>query len=343
MRTSTRLALVALFSAFALAACSKKADVPAPAATEPPAEPAPAPAAEVAPAPAPAPAAQAAPAPKEINAKAFTIGDLSAFALRDGGIEVPNDNKVFGVGETPAAVAAVLSAAGQPTDKLALNIEPLLVKSGERVLLFDTGAGSNFGPGAGKLPASLAEAGVDPQSVTDIYISHVHGDHVGGLVNAEGKLAFPNATIHISKPEWAYLTGMDAEAAKMVGLASHDALVAAMKTAVDEFPPGAVLLPGIVKAIPMQGHTPGHSGFLITSRSGSLFYVGDAVHHFVISVQKPEWTNNFDGDHAVAAETRKALIAQLAASKQRIYAVHFPFPGLGTIGKQGDKFVWVGE
>jgi glyoxylase-like metal-dependent hydrolase (beta-lactamase superfamily II) len=341
MRTSTRLALVAVFSALALAACSKKADVPAPAPAAPAAEPAPAPAAEVP--PAPAPAAQVAPAPKEINAKAFTIGDLSAFALRDGGIEVPNDNKVFGVGETPAAVAAVLSAAGQPTDKLALNVDPLLVKSGTQVLLFDTGAGSNFGPGAGKLPASLAEAGVDPHSVTDIYISHVHGDHVGGLVNAAGNLAFPDATIHISKPEWAYLTGMNAEAAKMVGLESHDALVAAMTPKVEEFQPGAVLLPGIVKAIPIQGHTPGHSGYLITSRSASLFYVGDAMHHFVISVAKPEWTNNFDGDHAVAAETRTTLIAQLAASKQRVYVVHFPFPNVGTIGKQGDKFVWVGE
>ena len=141
------------------------------------------------------------------NVKAFTIGELSAMALRDGGMELPNDNKVFGVGRTPEEVAAVLSAAGLPTDKLALTIEPLLVKAKDRVLLFDTGAGTNFGPGAGKLQASLAEAGVDPQSVTDIFISHTHGDHVGGLLEARVTLAFPNATVHLSKPEWKFLSG----------------------------------------------------------------------------------------------------------------------------------------
>jgi glyoxylase-like metal-dependent hydrolase (beta-lactamase superfamily II) len=326
-----------LAAALLLAACSKTADAPAPAAEAPPAE-APAPAAAAAPA-----AAQPAPAPKEERVRAFTIGQATAFALRDGGIEVPNDNKVFGVGHTPAEVAAVLSAAGQPTDKLALSIQPLLVKSAERVLLFDTGAGTNFGPGAGKLQASLGEAGVDPASVTDIFISHAHGDHVGGLVNAEGALNFPNATIHISQPEWAFLTGLDAEKAKAVGVENHDALVAAMKTKLDAFAPGAEIVPGTVKAIAILGHTPGHSGYLITAGAGSLFYVGDSMHHFVISAQKPDWVNNFDGDHEIAAKSRAALIAQFARSKQRVYAVHFPFPGIGTFEQKGEGFVWVAE
>jgi len=326
---------VLLATASLLAACSKTADAPPPVADTPP--PASAPAAT------PAPPAEPAPAPKEQNVHAFTIGQASAFALRDGGLELPNDNKVFGVGHTPEDVAALLSAAGQPTDKLALSIEPLLVKTADRVLLFDTGAGSNFGPGAGKLQASLAEAGIDPVSVTDIFVSHAHGDHVGGLVNAEGALNFPNATIHISKPEWVFLTGLDAEKAKSIGLENHDALVAAMKPKVDAFAPGVEIVPGTVKAIAIEGHTPGHSGYLITSGAGSLFYVGDSMHHFVISVQKPEWINNFDGDHATAAKSRAALIAQLAKSKQRVYAGHFPFPGIGTIDQKGKGYVWVAE
>jgi glyoxylase-like metal-dependent hydrolase (beta-lactamase superfamily II) len=275
--------------------------------------------------------------------ESFKVGDLAAQALRDGGMELPNDNKVFGLGRTPEDVAAVLSAAGQPPDKLALSIQPLLVKSADKVLLFDTGAGTNFGPGAGKLGESLAAAGVDAQSVTDIFISHVHGDHVGGLVNAQGALVFPNATIHLSKPEWTFLSGLKPEAAKEIGVANQAALVAAMTPKVDAFAPGADLLPGVVKAVEIKGHTPGHSGYLITSGQDSLLYVGDSMHHFIVSVQKPEWTMAYDGDRDTGAASRAALVAQLADDGQRVYAVHFPFPGLGKIEKQGDKFVWVAD
>jgi glyoxylase-like metal-dependent hydrolase (beta-lactamase superfamily II) len=324
-------------TAMLLAACSKTADAP------PPAEEAPV-AATPPPVAAPEPpAAVPAPAPKQESVRAFTIGQAAAFALRDGGLELPNDNQVFGVGHTPAEVAAVLGAAGQPTDKLALSIAPLVVKSEDRVLLFDTGAGANFGPGAGKLLASMREAGIEPASVTDIFISHAHGDHVGGLVNAEGALNYPNATIHLSQPEWAFLTGLDAEKAKSIGLGNHDVLVAAMRAKVDAFAPGAEIVPRTVKAIAIEGHTPGHSGYLITSGAGSLLYVGDSMHHYVVSVQKPDWINNFDGDHAAAAKSRATLIAQLARSKQRVYAVHFPFPGIGTIEPKGESFIWVAE
>ena len=297
-----------------LAGCSKTAEEPAPAAAAPRA------AAET------QPAANQAPGHSR-------LANCPRMALRDGDLELPNDNKVFGVGRTPADVAAVLSAAGQPTDKLKLEIHPLLVKTADRVLLFDTGAGNNFGPGAGKLSGSLAQAGVDPQSVTDIFISHSHGDHVGGLVNAEGNLAFPNASIHLSKPEWAYMSGLD----------HYKAIVPVLAAKVGAFAPGAELVPGVVTAVEIKGHTPGHSGYRITSGSDSLLYVGDSMHHFIVSVQKPQWTIAFDGDAATASASRAALISQLATSGERVYAVHFPFPGLGKMEKRGDGFVWVAE
>jgi glyoxylase-like metal-dependent hydrolase (beta-lactamase superfamily II) len=312
--------------ACALTACSKKEEASAPVAAA-----------------APAPAAETQAAPTNGSVKTFSIGQLSAMALRDGGIELPNDNKVFGIGHTPEEVAALLTAAGQPTDKLQLSIQPLLVKATDRVLLFDTGAGTNFGPGAGQLATSLGAAGVDPQSVTDIFISHVHGDHVGGLVNAQGALAFPNATIHISKPEWAYLSGMNADTAKSVGLSDHVALVNAMKPKVAAFAPGAELVPGTVKALEITGHTPGHSGYTITSGDNSLVYVGDSMHHYIVSVQKPDWACGFDGDAKSSAESRGALLSRLAASGQRVYAVHFPFPGVGKIEKRGEELVWVAQ
>jgi glyoxylase-like metal-dependent hydrolase (beta-lactamase superfamily II) len=279
-----------------------------------------------------APAAES-PAAKQQNFAAFRVGKLSAMALRDGLFEVPNDNKVLGVGRTPEEVAALLSAAGQPTDKLQLSLQPLLVKTKDRVLLFDSGGGSISGPTAGHLPEALAEAGVDPKSVTDIFISHSHGDHVGGLVNAEGTLVYPNATIHISRPEWAYMSGQD----------RYKTFVPAMTPKVDAFEPGAELVTGVVKAVDIKGHTPGHSGYRITSGKDSLLYVGDSMHHYIVSVQKPEWTIAFDNDSATASKSRADLIAQSAASGQRIYAFHFPFPGLGKFDKRGDGFVWVAE
>jgi glyoxylase-like metal-dependent hydrolase (beta-lactamase superfamily II) len=275
------------------------------------------------------------------DARTFAIGDFSAMALRDGTISLPNDNKVFGVGQKPEEVAAVLSAAGLPTDHLELSVQPLLVRTAERVMLFDTGAGGNMGPTAGKLAASMAAAGVAAATVTDIFISHSHGDHVGGLLNAAGALAFPNATIHISAPEWAFLKGMTAAQAEGAGVGQHAKLIAAITPKIATFEPGADIIPDAVKAVDIKGHTPGHSGYMIRSKNKSVFYVGDTVHHFVVSTHKPEWTCGFDTDAATSQASRKAVLGAAAAKGQLLYAYHFPFPGVGKVKSQGAGFVWV--
>lgn len=324
MRTATPLAI--LIVASALVACSPQSSAPQ--------------------SPASSAATTAVPeksVPEEKDVRTFAIGDFSAIALRDGTLTFANDGKTLGVGHSPEEVAALLSGAGLPTDRLDLSIQPLLVKTAGKVLLFDTGAGANMGSQGGRLPASFADAGVDPASVTDVFVSHAHGDHVGGLVDAAGKLAFPNAAIHLSAPEWAFLKGLNAETAAGVAIAHYDRFVAAIAPKVVEFAPGADIVPGIVKAVEIKGHTPGHSGYLITSGQDSLLYIGDAMHHFVVSVQKPDWTIDFDADAPTAQASRKALLASSADSGQRIYAVHFPFPGVGGIERKGDEFVWVPE
>lgn len=266
-------------------------------------------------------------------AGSFSIGELSAIALRDGAFEFPNDNKIFGVGKTPEEVGAVLTAAGLPGDKLGVSLQPLLVRSTDRVLLFDTGAGANFGPAGGQLQQSLADAGVEPASVTDIFISHPHGDHIGGLLNAEGALAFPNATVHMGAADWAFLQGVPANAA----------LATALTPKIDAFAPGAELVAGVVKAVDLHGHTPGHSGYAIGSGANSLLYIGDSAHHYVISVQQPEWTVSFDNEAATGQKNRLDVISRSAESGQRIYAVHFPYPGVGKFERRGEGYVWVPE
>jgi glyoxylase-like metal-dependent hydrolase (beta-lactamase superfamily II) len=285
-------------------------------------------------------AASSAPAART---QAFRIGKYHAIALEDGAIQEPNDGKSFLVGQPVAEVAEVLKSGGAPGDHFEFNIQPLLVRAGNRVLLFDTGAGNYFGPVAGKLPQSMTAASVDPASVTDIFISHAHGDHVGGLVTAAGGLAFPNASIHMSAPEWQWLSGMTAEDAKQVGIAQVTSLVSAIRPKVAAFQPGAELVPGVVTAVEIKGHTPGHSAYQIGSGADSLLYIGDSMHSYVVSVRKPLWKITFDKDQSTAAASRAALEKRVAASGQRIYAVHFPFPGIGKIVQEKSGFVWVPE
>lgn len=278
-----------------------------------------------------------------VEVQAFKIGQFAALALKDGALHFANDGKTFGIGHSPEEVAALLARAHLPNNQLELSIQPLLVKADGRVLLFDTGAGANMSASGGRLPKSLASAGVDPASVTDVFISHAHGDHMGGLLTASGAPAFPAATIHLSSPEWAYLKSMNAKSAETVAITNYSALIAAVEPKVAPFAPGTEIIPGIVKAVEIKGHTPGHSGYLITSTGDSLLYIGDAMHHYVVSVQKPAWTIAFDADAPTAEASRSALLAKIAAAGQRIYAVHFPFPGIGRVKHSGDSFVWVAE
>jgi glyoxylase-like metal-dependent hydrolase (beta-lactamase superfamily II) len=277
--------------------------------------------------------AQAQPVASASDIFRFKIGALDAVALKDGDIESPNDGKTYGVGQPTSRVTQVLTAASLPFDRISISIQPLLVKDGDRLLLFDTGAADASFAKAGRLPALLRAAGFTPGQVTDIFISHSHADHVGGLVDAQGGPAFPKATIHLSAPEWA---AMKTDS----GLAR---LVAAIGPKVVTFAPGAVILPGAVTAVVVAGHTPGHSAYEITSGDQRLLFLGDAAHHSVISVQEPDWTIAFDGDAATAKASRRALLQRAADQNLRLYASHFPFPGIGRVRAQGDGFVWVPE
>jgi glyoxylase-like metal-dependent hydrolase (beta-lactamase superfamily II) len=277
-----------------------------------------------------------APAEAPGRAQRFQIGALEAYALADGHLDLPNDGKLLGIGRSPDETADVLAAAGLPRDTIQLDIQCLLVKEGDRVILFDTGMGEASLATTGQLLQSLALAGVAPAAVTDIFISHAHSDHVGGLVTKGGALAFPAATIHLSAAEWA---AFQAEAET-----DQDArrFVAAMGPKVAAFEPGAQVLP-VVKAVATPGHTLGHSSYEIGTDADKVLYLGDVAHHSVLSLQPPTWSIEVDADQRVAEATRRATLAKLAADHARVFAGHFPFAGVGHVVADGEGFGWKPE
>ncbi len=256
----------------------------------------------------------------------FRLGALELTALRDGRYVTPNDGGDFGSKAGPAAVGRLLAEAGQATDRITLDVDALLVRAPGRLVLLDTGLGP---ADHGVLPRSLAMAGVSPGEVTDVLISHAHTDHVGGLVTADGRSAFPNAAIHLSASEWDWMQ-RQAETRK---------LAAVIAPQVRTFEPGRPILPGIIP-IALYGHTPGHVGYEITSHGQRLEDIGDTAHSSIVSLAKPDWTGGIDVDPAAGAATRRQVLEHLAATHELVFSPHFPFPGVGRIVAKGEGFAW---
>ena len=258
-------------------------------------------------------------------AQAFRVGTVQLWALHDAQYVVPNDAKTFGVDAGAAAVGDVLRAAGVPTDRITLSVNALLVRAAGRVLLLDTGLGTKA---QGGLLASLGAAGVLPSAVTDVLITHSHGDHVGGLLDLNGHPAFPNATIWVAGAEWAWMQKQGAAE-----------LVAGITVHVQTFEPGAQIAPGI-KSVALGGHTPGHVGYEIGTGPTRLLDIGDLAHSSHVSLARPQWTMGFDNDAVLAKTTRMKTLAALAKDNELVFAPHFPFPGVGHVAVHGDAFEW---
>lgn len=255
----------------------------------------------------------------------FKLGAFEVIPVADALFVLPNDGKVFGT--DPAAASKLLAAAGQPTDKITLGVDGLLVKSPGHVILIDTGLGAGA---KSAMIGSLAKAGVKPEDVTDILITHYHGDHVGGMKGADGKTAFPKATVRMSANEWA---AMQKDAGSK---ATVDAISAQVKT----FTPGVSILPGVTP-IALYGHTPGHVAYEIASQGQKLIDIGDTVHSYVLGLNEPGWVDGFDGDKPEGIAKRTAEVKLLAASKELVFAPHFPYPGVGRIEAAGAGYKWV--
>jgi len=256
----------------------------------------------------------------------FNIGKLTAFALHDADFAVDNDGSVFAIDGTTDEVAKLSKAAGAPPDVILLSVNALLVKDQDHLVLIDTG----LGPKAhGVLMQSLKKAGASAGNITDVLITHVHGDHVGGLATADGAPAFPKAKVRMSSAEWVFMQSQ-------TDLAP---LVKTISAQVQTFEPGAVVAPGIT-AVAIKGHTPGHMGYEIVNGEDRILDIGDSAHSSIVSLVRPDWAMGFDGDRAVAKASREKLLSDLSKSHEKIFSPHFPYPGVGTIESEGIHYRW---
>ncbi len=271
------------------------------------------------------------------------IGDITFTTLLDGYLGLGQD---LLTNADPALVAANLAAAYlDPTAAIPVPVSTHLIRSGNDITLVDAGAGGAFGPTAGRHLAALAAAGVTPEAVTRIVLTHMHPDHIGGLVNDAGAV-FANATLHVSSTDLAFWTDAAIAASVPDTAKPFFALATSVATAY-----GARVLPfdgdadlgGGLTAIAMPGHTPGHTGYRLSSGTDQLIIFGDTAAFASLQFSNPDIGISFDADGAMASATRKKVLAMLAADKIAVAGSHLPFPGVGHVDARGDAFAWVPE
>jgi glyoxylase-like metal-dependent hydrolase (beta-lactamase superfamily II) len=266
----------------------------------------------------------------------YRLGDFELTALNDGVWQLPIDAAFVPNAPWPKVQQAMTDAFMPATDHLALPFTALLVNTGSKLILIDTGTGGQITPTAGLLASNLKAAGTKTDAIDAVVITHFHPDHINGLKTKDDALVFPNAEIFVPEPEWTFWTDeanlrAASDAVKGYFLNVHR-IFGNLTKDVHRYRPGAELMPGIV-AVFAPGHTPGHHAIALASGNQSMMVLSDTSTHPALFIRHPEWSVAFDLDAATAIKTRKRLLDQVAAERMLVAGYHFPFPACGHIAK----------
>jgi glyoxylase-like metal-dependent hydrolase (beta-lactamase superfamily II) len=270
----------------------------------------------------------------------YRIGEFELTALYDG-IWYRPITKEFIRNAPFAEVEHALDAAFMPQDKLATPFTTLIVNTGKKLVLIDTGTGGQISPTAGMIVDNLAAAGIAPKDVDQIVISHFHPDHINGIKDKDNNLIFANAEIAVPGPEWAFWmddANMNAAPAAMKATFLNQRRVFSdIAKTVTHYQPGKEVAPGIV-TVPAPGHTPGHTVFAIHSGNESLMVLSDTAQHPAVFARHPEWQATFDVDGSATIATRKRLFDRATADRMLVTGYHFPFPACGHLIKTASGY-----
>jgi glyoxylase-like metal-dependent hydrolase (beta-lactamase superfamily II) len=265
----------------------------------------------------------------------YRLGDYGLTALYDGTWYLPIDDH-FVRNASGTAVNAALAAAFLPPSVLPISFTALLVNTGAKLILIDTGTAGQIIDTAGFMSGNLAAAGIAPGDIDTILISHFHPDHIDGIKTKDGAKVFANAEIWVPEPEWTYWMDdahMAGTSKSVLGyFLNARRIFSDIAKEVRRFKPGAEVAPGIA-SIPAYGHTPGHTAFAIHSGNQSLLAMSDTVRNPYLFLQHPDWQPIFDMDGPLAVKARRQMLDRAAADRMLVEAYHFPFPAVGHIVK----------
>ncbi|MFT4171586.1 MAG: MBL fold metallo-hydrolase [Rhodocyclaceae bacterium] len=272
------------------------------------------------------------------------VGDAVVTALYDGYIDI--DSKLLHglrAQDIQHLIARMFIAHDKGTQTA---VNGFLIHTGGHLVLIDTGAAQCFGPTLGKIADNIRAAGYNPADVDTVLLTHMHPDHLCGLLGADGQAAFTQATVWAAKADadfWLSQQAADAapEGARPFFKMAREAIAPyTAKASFKTFDTDAELLPGL-KALATPGHTPGHSSYLLESRGQRLLIWGDIVHSHAVQFVHPEVSIEFDTDQKRAIATRKAVLERAARNTWWVAGAHLPFPGLGHVRKDARGYAWV--
>ena len=274
----------------------------------------------------------------------FKLGNAEGTIVSDGTLPLGDPHANF-LGLTPEEMDRQLAGNFLPTSDAVLEQNALVINTGDKLVLFDTGMGSQklFGPTPGKLMTNLRQAGIDPKDIDAVVMSHAHIDHCGGCMADDGSPHFPNAEYYITQADydfWTDETKVPSEFKAFLDTARHN--LTPNRDRMRFIKDGEEILPGI-QAMLAPGHTVGHTIFMITSGNQSLCYIGDLAHHPVLLLEKPLTEFKYDTDPKQSAQSRVKMLGMLADKKIPLLAYHFAWPGIGHVARQGDGFRYYPE